>query len=103
MKNNLDINRMKDEERRNLIKKLVYPNWDLSTFQVDKPKYMYQYVTQYQWFFEDRRNHYYLEGWHAAIKSQYSSIKKDFLEFEDGFINFPRLRSKYYPIGRLVS
>lgn len=38
------------ELRRNLIKRLVYPSWDMSTFQVDKPTNAHLFSTQYNWF-----------------------------------------------------
>lgn len=91
------------ELRRILIKKLVYPQWDMSTFQVSKPKNAHLYSTQYNWFYANPGSNYYLEGWHAAIKSQLSMIDPAIMENKNNEIYYPRFRSKFYPIGRLNS
>lgn len=91
-----------NESRRQLIKQLIYPNWDQSTFQVKKPLWMYGLCTQYQWFYGSSDSSHYLQGWRAAIKSQYSLINNELLSntFDK---TFPIFESKFYPIGRLIS
>lgn len=88
------------EARRNLIKQLVYPKWDMSTFQVDKPTNAHLFSTQYNWFHSNPESKYYLEGWMSSMKSQYSLISNELLD-KSKEINFPRFTSKYYLIGKI--
>ena len=87
--------------RRQLIKKIVYPTWDLSTFQVGKPRSFYHYPSYYQWFFSNPESKSFISGWEHAIKQHESMISKSFFRKDhQGSINYPSFRTKFYPIGR---
>jgi hypothetical protein len=85
------------EYKRQLIKYLVYPTWNLTTFQVKKQKDFYNKSEIYQWFFSNKESEKYLESWRAAIRSEYNLIDNKWFNNNGPTIFF----SKPYFIGRL--
>ena len=90
------------EARRTMIKSLVYPNWDLSTFQVKKPTDFYINCENYNWFFSNPESKEYLQPWQTAMKSQYARIDRSW--FGDGRTShyLHPFYSKFHIIGRLT-
>ena len=91
------------EARRTLIKSLVYPNWDLSTFQVKKPTDFYIECENYEWFFSNPESNAYLQAWKSAINSQYALIDKSWFGEKNRTLNYLRpFYSKFHIIGQLT-
>ena len=93
------------ELRRNLIKKLVYPKWNLNIFQANKPKDGYLFPTIYNWFHSHHESNSYLQAWSSALRSQYSLISDDLLPKRKNQVlfnvDYPILLSKFHVIGRI--
>ena len=105
---NQNLNALNDSDirelRRQLIKKLIYPNWISTTFQSKKPKGMYIQPEIYTWFFTNPESEQFLQSWKSAIRSQYSLIKDStWFDTQNGTDGFKNFFSKFYPIGRLTS
>jgi len=95
---NWDIN----EARRQLIKKLVYPNWNPKTFQTRKPTDQYFQPQLYNWFWKNPESNQFLQSWQSAIRSQYSLINSSQTMMSHGINQLLSLQSKMHVIGRLT-
>lgn len=104
-KNNLSTKELDEaikEARRNLIKKIVYPSWNPTTFQVTKPIDTYRQPAMYKWFFDNQESRQFLESWESSIKSQYSLITDPtFFAPRDGVNRFTTFVSKFHVIGKI--
>jgi hypothetical protein len=98
------------EPRRELIKKLVYPNWITGTFQVFKNTSAYCKTEAYQPLLSSTADSvWYLQSWQHAINSQYALIDPKFIwRTRDGIpdksiVRFPMYFSKFYTVGKLLN
>jgi hypothetical protein len=97
--------------RRELIKKLVYPNWITGTFQAFKNTSAYCKTEAYQPLLSSTADSVrYLQSWQYAIDSQYALIDQKFIwstrdgiPDKDSIVSFPVYFSKFYVVGQLLT
>jgi hypothetical protein len=92
-----------NQARRELIKKIVYPNWITETFQAFKAMDNYHKSEVYRWFFYDKEeSDQYLQGWQHAMNSQYALIDPLFISaVGQDLYTFPIFYSKFHIVGTL--
>jgi hypothetical protein len=91
--------------RREIIKKIIYPTWDPSIFQSDKPTDQLYSPEIHSWFYKMPASRQYIESWQSAMNSQYSMISKSSLRIDhNGVIrDFAKfLPTRFYPVGKIV-
>jgi hypothetical protein len=85
-----------------LIKGLLYPGWDMSTFQADKPSFLTHGEFD-QWFFNKYDNTPVLGAWNDGIKHIVNTIDDKFISY-DKFNRYDDLvtcLSPFYKVGTL--
>lgn len=83
-----------------IIRRIVYPNWDLNTFQAGKPELNTK--CEYDgWMFTALRTHRYLDSWQSNLKSIRNTVNEKYFHYAkngefDGWVGFI---SPFYKIG----
>jgi len=98
------IDSWKYEATRNIIKKLIYPDWDPKIFQSRKPTDHLYSPEIYSWFYKSKIADQYMTTWKSAMRSQYSMIDPKFLKIdENGVIRNTATRyiSRFYPVAKM--
>jgi len=87
----------------NLIKKIIYPDWDLSIFQADKPESLIN-NKQYDSLSIDKYGREY-QSWRSNIENRFKSLDKKYVNVFQGkyfeFDGYKPFFSRLYPIGVL--
>jgi hypothetical protein len=88
-------------DSRDLIKSLIYPNWDSAVFQADKGT-SFIYNEQYSWFFKKEKT-IEIQSWESSMTSRLNLVDHQYLNFfDDGrFRGYKECYSRLYPIGIL--
>lgn len=85
----------------NLVRTIIYPDWDLSVFQADKADSMI-YSRQYAWITDKRPP--VIDAWESALKSRVNVIDPKYFIFFDNSKQIHTVKhfsSRLYPIGIL--
>jgi hypothetical protein len=84
-----------------IIKRLIYPEWDNTTFQANKGTSLI-YNEQYAWFFTQEKT-IEIQSWESSMNARLNLVDRQHLKFfDDGkFYGYKRLYSQMYPIGPL--
>ena len=83
----------------NLIKPLIYPNYDPLTFQVNKPGSNF-YSEMDHWFYENFKEHKLYSSWQAGIAFVEKNIDRKYFNIEkDRAVGFVGFMSPFYYIG----
>lgn len=86
----------------NLIKPLIYPDYDPLTFQVTKPSSNF-YSEMDHWFYENFRDHKLYSSWQAGIKFVEGQIDNKYFNKEFGrVVSFVGFLSPFYYLGDTV-
>lgn len=86
----------------NLIKPLIYPDYDPMTFQVTKPSTNFYSEMDY-WFYENFKHHKLYQSWQAGIRFVENNIDKKYFNLEFGkVVSFVGFLSPFYCIGDAV-
>lgn len=86
----------------NLIKPLIYPDYDPMTFQVTKPSTNFYSEMDY-WFYENFKHHKLYQSWQAGIRFVENNIDKKYFNQEFGkVVSFVGFLSPFYCIGNAV-
>lgn len=86
----------------NLIKPLIYPDYDFLTFQVSKPGSNF-YSEMDHWFYENFKEHKLYQSWKAGINFVERTIDTKFFNKEfDRAVGFIGFMSPFYCIGDAV-
>ena len=88
---------------RHFRKFMLYPNYDLKTFQADKPLDNYTNSEWFRWFTDNPHAEEFLPAWRSAIRAHQALIDPKFFRYKDdgsilGYFNF---QTKFYIIGKL--
>lgn len=87
----------------NLIKKIIYPDWELSIFQADKADSLIN-SQQYALVTPDESTREF-QSWYSNIKTRMAVVDKKFINCSNGkyfqFDGYKPLFSRMYPIGML--
>ena len=86
----------------NIIRSLIYPTWDITTFQVAKPSSVF-YCEYDDWFFKRYENTSPMVVWKESLDYIAKTLDKKFLMFDnknrlDNFVGFI---SPFYKLGTL--
>jgi hypothetical protein len=83
----------------NLIKPLIYPDYDPLTFQVSKPGSNF-YSEMDHWFYENFRDHKLYASWQAGIRFVENQIDNKYFNKEFGrVVSFVGFLSPFYYLG----
>ena len=87
----------------NLIKSLIYPDYDAMTFQVSKPSSNF-YSEMDHWFYENFQDHKLYQSWQAGVKFVEDNVDPKFFNREFGrAVGFVGFLSPFYCIGDVVA
>jgi hypothetical protein len=95
--------RQLQSEKRNLTSQLLYPDWDSTTFQTDKPESQH-HNPQYQWL-AMAGNTREIQSWLSAVCHIRSQVGEKSLQYFAGTsipIDYVKFFSRLYPIGRVT-
>ena len=97
------VNIKKDTELlRHIRKGVLYPNWDLNIFQVNKPELSISFCEWYSWFYNNPHAREFIDPWTSAVRSQEALIDSKYFVYRDGqAINYKIFTTKPYIIGKL--
>jgi hypothetical protein len=73
----------------NITKAIIYPDYDLATWQADKPKGNFYSEMDY-WFFRDFRNSELYHGWKNGVDYFVNQVDRKYLDSESGKILGPK-------------
>ena len=91
------------EQRRRFIKSLIYPDWDINTFQAIKAIDVYNKSEIFYWFYKNPESENYLHAWRSNIQSQLAIITPNLLSKTASGVNrIVGFHSQHYIIGKLT-
>jgi hypothetical protein len=82
---------------RSLISQLIYPSWDNSTFQADKPENFIK-CEHHAWT-RSFGSQTFLDAWESTMTSFFNQIDKKHFDADDIFKKYRSLTSRLYPVG----
>ena len=86
----------------NLIKPLIYPDYDPMTFQVNKPGSNF-YSEMDHWFYEKFKDHKLYRSWQAGLEFVGNNIDRKYFNWEvNRAVGFVGFLSPFYYIGDVV-
>ena len=86
---------------RHIRKGLVYPTWDLTIFQVNKPKGQAKFNQWYNWFYSNPHSYEYTNKWLRSVHDQESLIDSKYCVYQNGqIIDIKPLSSRPYIIKK---
>jgi hypothetical protein len=99
----LQIVRDPDREQvRRLRKKIIYPQYDQTTFQTLKPKDTHYQLDNFQWFYQNPHSREFTDPWNSAITAHQALIDpKFFVTKHKRITGYQTFYSKFYFIRRL--
>ena len=88
-----------DKFKFNLVKHLIYPDWNTSNFQVDKASSMI-YNEQHQWALDS--SSVATQSWESSIQARILLIDKKYLKYfpnSNQLLGYKLISTRAYPIG----
>lgn len=83
-------------------KSLLYPNYDINTFQVRKQEDTHDRADWFEWFFQDPHSEPFLLPWRSAVKAHQNLIDPKFFQIVNGRVaDYMEFCTKFYIVGKL--
>lgn len=87
---------------RHFRKSILYPNYDLKTFQANKPSDTHNSSEWFTWFNNNPHAEEFLAPWRSAIQTHQALIDPSFFRKKDGrIVGYTSYSTKFYIIGKL--
>ena len=82
---------------------MIYPDWDINTFQAIKAIDVYNKSEIFYWFYKNPESENYLHAWRSNIQSQLAIITPNLLSKTASGVNrIVGFHSQHYIIGKLT-
>jgi hypothetical protein len=96
-------NRVDPEILRQYRKKLLYPNYDINTFQVRKQEDTHNRADWFEWFFKNPHAEEFVAPWRSAIQQHQALIDPKFLTYsQERCVGYVTFCSKLHIIGKFT-
>lgn len=92
------------EYTRYFLKKILYPTWDLDTFQVEKPRGKLYHNEFYDWMLRKFHGHRSFQSHRACLDSSFHDIDDQWLCRDSDtnlILDYQPFMTKFYPVGRV--
>jgi len=92
------------EVSRRIKKAVLYPTYDVSTFQVQKQRNTHHSPEWFEWFHSDPHAKEFIEPWQHAVNAHQALIHPRFFFSINGVVaQYKRYQSRMYKIGKLLA
>jgi hypothetical protein len=94
------------KQYRLILNDCIYPFWNQSTFQVDKPINKLYHNEFYDWMKVKFKNHRALDSHRSNLDNTLRGLSQEFLNFDsDGktILDYKTFHTKFYPVAKIKS